>query len=101
MKDVQNEIKGIRVTNYLDDFIVISETFDQHVNDLREVFRVFRKWGLTLKLKKCQFVRESLTYLGHTITRQEVKSSEVKSEAIRNFGVPRTFVQSSISNRFL
>lgn len=48
--------KGILV--YLDDFIVISATFDEHLRFLREAFTLLKNAGLTVKLEKVQVYAE-------------------------------------------
>lgn len=75
---------------YLDDFIVKSSTFDQHLADLREVFRRLAKTGFKFKLKKCAFGKSKLTYLGHIIGRNGVKADPDKIRAIIEFPQPST-----------
>ena len=43
------------VVVYLDNIIIYSRTFDDHLKHLREVFLRIRKAGLKLNLEKCQF----------------------------------------------
>ena len=40
---------------YLDDIIIFSKTFDQHVQDVQAVLSVLQQTGIGLKLKKCDF----------------------------------------------
>lgn len=42
---------------FLDDTMIVSEDVPSHLRRLEEVFRRFRDAGLTLKLKKCYFLR--------------------------------------------
>ena len=43
---------------YIDDILVASKTFDEHMVHLQEVFDRLRKAGLRLKPKKCSFLRD-------------------------------------------
>ena len=52
---------------YLDDLLVYSKTFDEHLEYLERLLRRVTETGLKLKLSKCQFPRRQVTYLGHTI----------------------------------
>ena len=44
---------------YLDDVLVFSETYDNHIHHLIEVFTHFKKAGLKIKLSKCQFSKHN------------------------------------------
>ena len=48
---------------YLDDIIVWSATFDEHLYRLRQVFDRIRKARLKLKPAKCQFLKKRVTFL--------------------------------------
>jgi hypothetical protein len=54
---------------YLDDIIVLGETFEQHQED----FRRLRAATLRLNPDKCQFGRCSLTYLGYVVTAADIQ----------------------------
>ena len=53
---------------YLDDVLVFSETYEEHLHHLGTVFEKFQKAGLIIKLNKCQFFKTHLHYLGHRIS---------------------------------
>ena len=74
---------------YLDDVIVFSSTFDRHLEHLKEVFDRFRREGLKLKPRKCDFAKTEVSYLGHIISRNGLKPDPKKLEAIKNYPVPR------------
>ena len=42
---------------YLDNVLVFSETYDDHLHHLNTVFEKFQKAGLKIKLSKCQFFK--------------------------------------------
>ena len=52
---------------YLDDVIVYSKTPEEHLKGLQAVLDRIAIHRLKLKLSKCHFFKESLTYLGHKI----------------------------------
>ncbi len=49
---------------YLDDVIIFSSTFDEH---LGHILQVLKGAGLSLKLRKCHFFSDKVDYLGHVI----------------------------------
>ncbi|KAL7723898.1 hypothetical protein ACLKA6_013940 [Drosophila palustris] len=73
---------------YLDDIVVIGATKEQHVANLKEVFRRLRAANLKLNRKKCSFFRKRLVYLGHVISAEGICTDPGKVEAIRNLKAP-------------
>ena len=53
---------------YLDDILVASPTWEDHLKHLEEVFQRLDHYHLRLKLKKCNFARQSLPFLGFEIS---------------------------------
>ncbi|MCP3663818.1 MAG: hypothetical protein GY696_15225, partial [Gammaproteobacteria bacterium] len=80
------EQEGTRV--YLDDCLVFSETFEEHLAKLRKVFDRFRTYGLKLKLKKCHFAMSTLKFLGHIISADGLSPDPEKVRAVSEFPVP-------------
>ena len=78
---------------YLDDVIVFSTSFDQHLNDLAEVFYRFRDANIKLKPSKCSFGKDQVSYLGHIISKDGIQPDPEKIELVKNFPVPKTVRQ--------
>ena len=75
---------------YIDDVIVFSKCWENHMEEVRKVLLCLRKTGLTAKPTKCEWGATSLTYLGHTVGKGIVSIPEAKVEAMKNFKKPRT-----------
>lgn len=75
---------------YLDDVIVFSETFDQHLKRLRTVLDALRSADLTLKPEKCHFGYQQLKFLGHVVSADGVRPDPDKTAAVANFPIPTT-----------
>ncbi|GFY36563.1 retrovirus-related Pol polyprotein from transposon opus [Trichonephila clavipes] len=73
---------GKFVSVYMDDVIISSPSFTQHVKHLKEVFRLLHKAGLTLNKDKCKFGWEEFKYLGLIINKEVNKTDETKVQAI-------------------
>lgn len=69
---------------YLDDIVVASSTFEQHLADLKEVLERLKAAGLSLKLKKCQFCLSELTFLGYSVTASGIKPDMDKIKAVKS-----------------
>ena len=57
---------------YLDDIIVFSRTFEDHLHHLRQVFDRLRTANIKLKPTKCFFAKHEIRYLGHVINQQGI-----------------------------
>lgn len=78
---------------YLDDVIVFSNTFEEHVENLREVLIALQTAGLSLKLKKCTFFSKTVDYLGHVISPGKLAVAEKNLDAVEKFVYPSTQTQ--------
>jgi hypothetical protein len=52
----------------LDDILVASRSFEEHLQHLREVCTRLRDAGLRLKPRKCSLLRDEVPFLGHIIS---------------------------------
>ncbi|VDI15882.1 Hypothetical predicted protein [Mytilus galloprovincialis] len=74
---------------YLDDILIASETFDQHIEDLRNVFQRLSNAGLKLGPKKCTFAQNSCIYLGHKISNKGIEPPPDRVQAIVDYPIPK------------
>ena len=68
---------------YLDDIIVIGRTFKEYLQNLGivHVLQKLREAGLQLKPSKCALCWESVSYLGHIVSREGVATRQVRCPA--------------------
>ena len=78
---------------YLDDIVVFSKNFDDHINHVREVLDRLRQAGLKLKPKKCSVARKFLPYLGHVVSGTGVTPDPENLKALYRYPIPRTKTQ--------
>ncbi|XP_063390383.1 uncharacterized protein LOC134676003 [Cydia fagiglandana] len=92
-------LQNTTVLAYLDDLLVISDSFEKHLQDLQLVFDRLRQFGLRANREKCVFACKEVKYLGHLITPDGIKPDNGKIEAILAMKEPtnlkhlRTFLQ--------
>ena len=79
---------GICALVFLDDVIVYSATFEQHLKDLHRVLSCIGQAGMTFKLSKCHFFENSVEYLGHIISDEGVRVCPDKVVAVKEFPQP-------------
>lgn len=75
---------------YLDDIIVVSSSFDEHIKLLREIIHRLREANLTVNFEKCEFFRPHLKYLGFVVGRAGLRTDPDKVTAMVNFPKPKT-----------
>ena len=73
---------------YLDDILVMGKTFTEHLENLQRVFLRLKDAGLTLKPKKCHFMRRKVEYLGHIVSGEKVAPDPSKVAVVENFLIP-------------
>lgn len=70
------------VVVYLDDTLVFSRTWEDHVSHVKKVLNVLQKEKLYAKMSKCEFGKTSLVYLGHIVRGEELKINPSKIDVI-------------------
>src|SRR5215217_5239225 len=60
---------GVSVHVYIDDIFIISDTYEQHVKDVREVLSILEKHKFTAPEKKSSFMPSTMKVLGSIVTR--------------------------------
>ena len=68
IENVMHDLRDKICAPYIDDTLVHSRTFEEHVEHVRTVLRRLRENGIKLNASKCSFFQREVTYLGRTIT---------------------------------
>ena len=83
---VTRDLEGCVV--YLDDIVIYSDTWSEHIRRLRALFIALEKAGLVVNLSKCDFGKAEVLYLGHKVGHGKVLPKQKNVEAIVKFPVP-------------
>lgn len=75
---------------YLDDLIVYTVTWEEHLQILEQMFTRLARASFTLNLAKCEFGKATVTYLGRRIREGQVRPVEAKVSAITECPMPTT-----------
>ena len=73
---------------YIDDIIIFSSSFEEHLQRLEAVFQRLKKAGLKLKPSKCHLFHEKVKYLGHIISSDGIETDPSKIEALKHWPTP-------------
>ena len=77
----------------LDDVLIFSKTYEQHLADLDQICYRFRQASLKLNPKRCSFAKSSCIYLGHHISKDGIKPPPNRVDALMNYPPPRNIKQ--------
>ena len=78
------------VLAFLDDILVLGDSFETHLSNLRRVLQRFRKYGLHLKPKKCVLFQEEVEFLGRQVSNQGLSLSQENIKAVIDWPLPKT-----------
>ncbi|XP_055840052.1 uncharacterized protein LOC129907729 [Episyrphus balteatus] len=87
-----------KIFPYLNDLLVVSSTFEEHVQLLEILAGRLKEAGLTMNVQKSKFCFKELKYLGYIVGDGCLKTDPEKVAAIRDFPTPATSKQ---ARRFL
>ncbi|KAI2667005.1 Transposon Tf2-6 polyprotein [Labeo rohita] len=75
---------------YIDDILIFSNTYADHVQHVRAVLQRLIQHKLYAKEEKCQFHQERVSFLGYIISPEGVAMDDTKVNAVRNWPRPKT-----------
>ena len=78
-------LNGLENThNFIDDVLVHTETWDEHVRTIRALLSRLREVGLTAKPSKCEVGSQTLEFLGHVVGKGTLQPQQSKLRQIRS-----------------
>jgi hypothetical protein len=78
------------VDNFIDDVIVFTDTLEEHLSTLTELFKRLQEAGLTARPTKCFLGFDKIDCLGHLVGNQRLQHDLEKVEAVRSAPIPQT-----------
>jgi len=77
------------VINYVDDILIFSRDFDQHMDHLDTVLNKLASAGFSINARKCGFCKPEIKFLGHVVSKEKLMHDPQQMEAILNYPAPR------------
>ena len=81
------------VAIFIDDILIFSRTFEEHLRHIEQVLDRLQSAGLKLQPTKCHLMCEQVEYLGHLITPHGLQPNPERVRAVAEFPVPTTVTQ--------
>ena len=72
----------------MDDIIIYSKTFEDHLVHLRKLFELLIAVGLRLNRTKCEFFKNRIDYLGYIVSENGIAPNTKKIESITTYPEP-------------
>lgn len=85
---INKVLQGLHYKNvlvYVDDILIFSKTFEEHLVHLGEVFSRLKTAKLTLKPSKCKFGVAKVNYLGHVLSKEGVEVDDAKIKIVKEY----------------
>ena len=73
---------------YIDDILIYSKTYEEHLKHIRMVFDKLKEANLAIKLKKCKFCVPNIEFLGHVVGRDGLKPDPNKIKKMKELKAP-------------
>ena len=86
-----------QILAYMDNTVLFSESFEQHLQDIQSVFERLRQSNISLKATKCVFASDKVDLLGYELSHTGIKPQKRSTEAISSFHRPDPSVKSNNS----
>ena len=88
MNDILREFLDLIAVGILDDVIIFSESLAEHVQHVRSILKVLRQHRLYAKVKKCEFHKDHMTFVGYLVSKEGIGMDLAKVSAILDWPVP-------------
>ena len=79
--------------NYVDDIIIYTNTWAEHVLVLGKVFHRLSKAGITVKPSKCYLGYATIDFVGHRIGKGEIRTQSDKVDKVKHATIPTNVTQ--------
>jgi len=88
--ELVGEARGIFADAYLDDIVVYSTSWEDHMHHIKFIMDRMRQAGVTANVEKCEFGKTHIKYLGFVITANGVSTDREKVAPIIDYPRPKS-----------
>ena len=93
MDDILQPFTNNFVVVYLDDILIYSKTWAEHLQHIQQVLHTLRQHKLYTNVEKCSFGMGRVHYLGYIIVQHGIHVDPTKIQFIRDWPVPTTLTE--------
>ena len=88
MNDILREYVDLIAVGIVNDVIIFSDSFVEHVPHVRSILEVLRQHRLCAKVEKCEFDGEQMTFVGYVVSKDGIGMDPAKMLAILDWPIP-------------
>ena len=88
--EVLRDTKHKYTQSFLDDILIYSSTFEEHVLHIQDVLKRLRKAGLTVEPRKTHIARKEIVFIGYTFSKYGIQTDPSNINKVKNFPIPKT-----------
>ncbi|KAL8590391.1 hypothetical protein ACOMHN_011605 [Nucella lapillus] len=90
MRRLLEPLRNPNIQNFLDDLMIATETWDDHMTALRSVFRRLHEVNMSARPAKCQLGFQQIGFLGHSVSTGILAPEKDKVSKIKEAAPPAT-----------
>ena len=90
VNDILRDYLDDFVVVYLDDILIFSESLEVHTEQVKKVLEKLEAAGICLKLEKCAFDKQEVSFLGFVIGVNGISMDPAKVAAIQEWATPKS-----------
>lgn len=75
--------------NYIDDVYITGKNDVEHIANVKKVLQICKDNGLTIRRSKCEFMKETVQFLGYKLSKEGLQPLTEKVEAVKDFPEPK------------
>ena len=93
MQKILSPVCSSNVIIYIDDILIMSKTFEEHLKLVSKVLHTLAKYHIKIKVKKCEFFKDKVNFLGHLLSRNGIEKSPEYVAKVKDFPRPNTITE--------
>ncbi|OAG32906.1 hypothetical protein NEIG_02291 [Nematocida sp. ERTm5] len=89
-KMLKEELETGNVKVYIDDILIATESYEEHVEILRRVLGILKAHGMEVNWEKVRLAYKEIRFLGHTMWMNKIKPMDDRITEVMKIPVPQT-----------
>ena len=82
-----------KVISYLDDILIMGQTFEEHLTLVKKVLTTLQKYSMKIKPDKCTWFAKEVEYLGHIVSQSGIRKTNKYTKSVESYPKPQTVGQ--------